>query len=41
LKAFSQKHLGLEPVRVDDVIQVKDIVTRFPLREAEDADVSE
>jgi len=38
LRVLSQQHLGLEPVSVNDVIQVKDIVVRFPLRETEVAE---
>ena len=38
LRVLSQQHLGLEPVSVNDVIQVKDIVVRFPLRGTEVAE---
>ena len=33
LKSLSETHLGLQPIVVKDVIQVKDIVSEFPLRE--------
>jgi len=33
LKSLSEAHLGLQPVAVKNVIQVKDIVSEFPLRE--------
>jgi len=35
LKALSEAHLGLQPVAVKDVIELKDIVSEFPLREEE------
>ena len=41
LKELSAQHLGLAPVSVNDVIQVKDIVTRFPLRELDVAEAGE
>lgn len=33
LKALSETHLGLAPVAVKDVIELKDIAVQFPLRE--------
>ena len=36
LEELSNTHLGLEPVKVDNVISISAIETNFPLREAED-----
>jgi len=35
LKLLSETHLGLKPVAVKDVLELKDIVSEFPLREGE------
>ena len=34
LGVLSKEHLGLQPIVVKDVIQIKDIVAEYPLREA-------
>ncbi|WP_051279191.1 cell division protein FtsL [Hellea balneolensis] len=32
LKQLSQRHLGLEPIKVKNVLAVKDVMEEFPLR---------
>ncbi len=41
LKELSAQQLGLAPIGVSGVIQVKDVVTRFPLRESRTGEVGE
>lgn len=38
LKSLSETHLGLQPIIVKDVIQVKDIISEFPLRDVPSAE---
>lgn len=35
LKSLSDTHLGLQPVSVNNVIELKDLISEFPLRKEE------
>jgi cell division protein FtsL len=41
LGVLSAEHLGLKPIVVKDVIQVKDIVSEYPLRQPVDVEAGE
>ena len=38
LKSLSEAHLGLQPIAVKDVFELKDIAAQFPLREDPQSD---